>query len=153
MKYVQHDRGKWKVRITVPEELRAILGKRELAESDLPSDAKSREKLAHGIINSFFAQLDEAREALEAREKSPSAMLSAAAKSHYAATVASDQQRRAAMLTAEEIDAERERTLAALAEEQRTTDHTMTSLSSMRPRNSSLSLEPGILTRITGPGA
>ncbi|SEC73785.1 hypothetical protein SAMN05519105_3182 [Rhodobacter sp. 24-YEA-8] len=85
MKYVQHDRGKWKVRITVPEELRAILGKRELVESDLPSDAKSCEKLAHGIINRFFAQIDEARDALEARQKFPSVLLSAAAKSHYAA--------------------------------------------------------------------
>lgn len=45
MKYVQHARGKWKVRITVPVELRGIIGASELVESDLPGDAKSRERM------------------------------------------------------------------------------------------------------------
>ena len=41
MKYVQHARGKWKVRITVPVELRGIIGASELVESDLPSDVRT----------------------------------------------------------------------------------------------------------------
>jgi hypothetical protein len=41
MKHVQHARGKWKVRITVPVELRGIIGASELVESDLPSDVRT----------------------------------------------------------------------------------------------------------------
>lgn len=65
MKYVQNVRGRWVVRMTVPEELRAIIGQRELVEIGLPSDAKSREKKAVAIINAFHAKLDEAREVWE----------------------------------------------------------------------------------------
>ena len=42
MKYVQHVRGKWIVRITVPEELRDLVGVRELVEKDLPSNLRER---------------------------------------------------------------------------------------------------------------
>jgi hypothetical protein len=50
MKYVQQVKGNWIVRITVPEELRLIIGNRELVERDLPSDEKARERLAHGSL-------------------------------------------------------------------------------------------------------
>ena len=43
MKYVQQDKGNWRIRIAVPEELRPISGHRELVERDLPSDKKARE--------------------------------------------------------------------------------------------------------------
>jgi hypothetical protein len=46
MQYVQNLRGKWLVRITVPEELRNIVGARELVEKDPPSDARKRERHA-----------------------------------------------------------------------------------------------------------
>lgn len=128
MKYVQQVRGKWIVRITVPDELRDIIGVRELVEKDLPSDARTREKLAHGIINRFFARIDEARELYEARKGAPAVTLSVAAKSHYANAVAIDQAKRAAMPTVAEINAERERALERLAQEQRTTGHTAASI-------------------------
>ena len=96
MKYVQQVRGKWIVRITVPDELREIVGVRELVEKDLPSDARTREKLAHGIINRFFARIDEARELYKARKGAPAITLSVAAKRHYANAVAIDQAKRAA---------------------------------------------------------
>ena len=54
MKYVQHVRGKWVVRITVPEELRDILGARELVATDLPSNLRERERIASGIISGFL---------------------------------------------------------------------------------------------------
>ena len=128
MKYVQQVRGRWIVRVTVPEELRDIIGGRELVGKDLPSDAKSREKLAHGIINSFFAKIDEAQEIFEARKNMPSPKLSAAAKGHYASVILLDQEKRAAMPTASDISAERERALDMLAEEQRTSGHTAASI-------------------------
>ena len=46
MKHLQHVRGKWVVRVTVPEELREIVGKREPVDYELPPDAKAREILA-----------------------------------------------------------------------------------------------------------
>lgn len=128
MKYVQQVRGKWIVRITVPDELREIIGVRELVEKDLPSDARTREKLAHGIINRFFARIDEAREVYEARKSAPAVTLTVAAKSHYANIVAIDQAKRAAMPTAAEINAEKERALERLAEEQRANGHTVASI-------------------------
>lgn len=111
MKYVQQARGKWKVRITVPEELRGIIGARELVESDLPADARSREKTAHGIINRFFARIDEAREIHEARRSDPRQTLATAAKAHYRNALAADDQKRAAMPTQAQISAEYERIL------------------------------------------
>jgi len=128
MKYVQQVRGKWIVRITVPPELRDIIGHRELVESDLPSDAKTREKLAHGIINRFFAKIDEAWVMLDALKSSPSVTLSVAAKSHYAIAIATDDQKRAVMPTVAEIDAEKERALDRLAAEQRSSGHTVASV-------------------------
>lgn len=128
MKYVQQVRGKWIVRITVPPELRDIIGHRELVESGLPSDAKTREKLAHGIINRFFAKIDEGWAMLDARKSAPSVTLSVAAKSHYAYAIANDDQKRAVMPTVAEIDAEKERALDRLAAEQRSTAHTAASV-------------------------
>ncbi len=75
MKYVQQIRGKWFVRVTVPEELRSIIGLRELVERDLPSDARARERLVHGILHRFFATIDKARVDLETRRNSPSIAL------------------------------------------------------------------------------
>jgi hypothetical protein len=42
MRYVQSVRGKWVVRMTVPEELRDLIGQRELVATDLPADKRSR---------------------------------------------------------------------------------------------------------------
>lgn len=49
MKYVQHIRKKWCVRIKVPDELVPIIGKTELFEGDLPSEPRARQRIAHGI--------------------------------------------------------------------------------------------------------
>ena len=111
MKYVQHIRGKWRVRIKVPDELVPIIGKTELSQGDLPSDYRARERLAPGIINRFLTQIDEARERLEARGKTSKLVLSIAAKAHYANTLAADDAKRAGMPTREEMEAERERIL------------------------------------------
>lgn len=78
MKHVQHVRGKWVARMTVPEELRAILGKRELVEP-LGGDKKQAERRALAVLNGFHAILDDAREALAANRPT----LSTAAKAHY----------------------------------------------------------------------
>lgn len=74
MKHVQHVRGHWIARITVPEELRPILGMRELVA---PLGADKRQAL--GVLNRFHAILDEAREAYEANRPT----LSSAAKVHF----------------------------------------------------------------------
>jgi len=115
MKYVQHTRGKWKVRVTVPVELRGIIGARELVESDLPSDAKSRERIALGVINRFLAKIDEAWEVHEARKNDPALALATAAKTHYREALAEDDRRRAGMPTEAEITAEHDRILEKLA--------------------------------------
>lgn len=111
MKYVQHIRGKWRVRIKVPDELVPIIGKTELSESDLPPDPRSRERRAIGIINRFLMQIDEARERLEAQRNAPELALSVAAKAHYANTLAADDAKRAAMPTREAMEVEREQIL------------------------------------------
>lgn len=111
MKYVQHIRGKWRVRIKVPDELVPIIGKTELSESDLPPDPRSRERRALVIINRFLMQIDEARERLEAQRNAPELALSVAAKAHYANTLAADDARRAAMPTREAMEVEREQIL------------------------------------------
>lgn len=64
--------------MTVPEELRAILGKRELVEH-LGGDKKQAERRALAVLNGFHAILDDAREALAANRPT----LSTAAKAHY----------------------------------------------------------------------
>lgn len=78
MKHVQHVRGKWVARMTVPEDLRDILGKRELVEH-LGGDKKQAERRALAVLNGFHAILDDAREALAANRPT----LSTAAKAHY----------------------------------------------------------------------
>ncbi|MCE5973418.1 site-specific integrase [Sinirhodobacter sp. WL0062] len=106
MKYVQHVRGKWIVRITVPEELRDIIGARELVEKDLPSDTRKRERIAHGIIDGFLARIDAARDIHENRGNARALPLSAAAKDHYNRILQADQQQRDAMPTMSEMLAE-----------------------------------------------
>lgn len=78
MKHVQFNRGRYVVRVTVPEDLRSIIGKRELVEP-LGGDKKSAERAAHGVIAGFLAQIEDAREALIASAPT----LSGAAKAHY----------------------------------------------------------------------
>ena len=71
----------------MPEELRPIIGHRELVERDLPSDKKPRERLAHDIINRFLTKIDDARDLLEARRDSPNDSRSALTKKHYHGTL------------------------------------------------------------------
>lgn len=82
MKHVQKVRGIWVVRVTVPEELRDIIGVRELVERGLPNDTRQRERLAVGIINGFYARIEEAQEQLASRGDAPAPHLSALAKAH-----------------------------------------------------------------------
>lgn len=96
MKHLQHVRGKWIVRVTVPEELREIIGKRELVEYDLPADKKARERRAVAVVNSFYATIEEAREVLLSRRPT----LSTAAKEHYRAELEADDRGRVARSTA-----------------------------------------------------
>ena len=98
MKYVRNVRGRWVVRMTVPEELRAIIGQRELVEIGLPSDATSREKQAVAIINAFHAKLDEAREVWESLGEASRPTLSSAAKEHYLSELEQDDLARATSL-------------------------------------------------------
>ncbi|MCV0394316.1 MAG: site-specific integrase [Rhizobiaceae bacterium] len=65
MKYVSFARGRYAVRVTVPPELRAIVGKRELVEP-LGADKREAERRAHGVIAGFLATLEDAKERLEA---------------------------------------------------------------------------------------
>lgn len=105
MKYVQNVRGKWIVRMTVPEELRAIIGQRELVEIGLPSDAKSREKKAVAIINAFHAKLDEAREVWESQGEASKPTLSSAAKEHFRLESEQDDLARAVVMEREQVGA------------------------------------------------
>ncbi|MCO5159827.1 MAG: site-specific integrase [Mesorhizobium sp.] len=91
MKHVSFARGRYAVRITVPPELRQIVGKRELVEP-LGADKKAAEKRAHGVIAGFLAHLDEARAKLDASRPN----LSTIAKAHYRLELAADDQGRAA---------------------------------------------------------
>ena len=65
MKHVQHVRGRYVARMTVPVELRPIVGMRELV-APLGSDKKQAERQAHAVLNRFHAILDDAREAFDA---------------------------------------------------------------------------------------
>lgn len=96
MKYLQHVRGKWIVRVTVPQELREIIGKRELVENDLPADKKARERKAVAVINGFYATIEDAREVLLSRRPT----LSTAAKEHYRAELEADDRGRVVRSTA-----------------------------------------------------
>ncbi|WP_113913131.1 phage integrase SAM-like domain-containing protein [Roseovarius dicentrarchi] len=128
MKYVQQVRGKWIVRLTVPDELRAIIGQRELVEGGLPSDTRARERMAHRILSRFFATIEEAREVLEARKNLPSDILSIAAKNYYNCTINADAQKRVSMPTEAQIDAEKERALESLNQAQREKRQSVTSI-------------------------
>lgn len=83
MKYMQNIRGKWVVRIVVPEELRHIIGRNELCHIGLPDNAKDREKQALKIINAYVAEIDEAREVWEALREASIPTITSAAKDHY----------------------------------------------------------------------
>lgn len=85
MKHVSFIRGRYVVRVTVPAELREIVGKRELVEP-LGGDKKAAERTAHGVIARFHAQIDEARERLAAAQPT----MSTAAKAHYRAELEAD---------------------------------------------------------------
>lgn len=93
MKHVQFIRGKWVARITVPPELRRIIGKNELRK-ELPADKKLAERRALAVLNNFHAQLEDAREAL-AKDRPT---LSQAAKLHYRAELEADDLARATTL-------------------------------------------------------
>lgn len=70
MKYVRQIRGKWTVRVTVPEKLRGLIGKRELVATDLSSKPREREAQAHRIINEFLGQIEQAHAKLALMEVS-----------------------------------------------------------------------------------
>lgn len=94
MKYVQQVRGKWIVRIVVPEDLRGLIGQRELVHVGLPQEAKPREKMAIGIINSFLARIDEAQVVWDSIGEASRPTLSSAAKEHYGAELLADDMER-----------------------------------------------------------
>lgn len=96
MKYVQNIRGKWTVRMVVPEELRHIIGRNELVQIGLPDNAKAREKMAIGVVNAFQALLDEAREVWDSLREASIPTLSTAAKEHFRSELAFDDLERAA---------------------------------------------------------
>jgi integrase len=85
VKYVHFVRGRYIVRVTVPPELRGILGKRELA-GNLGADKKVAGHRAHGVIAGFLARIDEAREQLEASKPT----LSSLAKEYYRSELEAD---------------------------------------------------------------
>jgi integrase len=78
MKHVQYVRGRYVARITVPEELRAIIGKRELVEN-LGENKKASERSAHAALARFHAVIDNARATLAANRPT----ISSFAKAHY----------------------------------------------------------------------
>lgn len=96
MKYVQNIRGKWTVRMVVPEELRHIIGRNELVQIGLPDNPRAREKMAIRIVNAFQAQLDEACEVWESLKEASIPTLSTAAKEHFASELSLDDLERAA---------------------------------------------------------
>ncbi|MDP1668003.1 hypothetical protein [Phaeovulum sp.] len=79
----------------MPEELRNIVGARELVEKDLPSDARKRARLALGIINGFLARIDAARETYQAHKNAPDLTLSVAAKTLFRNTLGTDEKKSA----------------------------------------------------------
>ena len=95
MKYVQFVRGRWVVRIVVPEELRHILGRNELVHIGLPDNIRAREREALKIINAYLAQIDEAREIWNALREASIPTLSSAAKEHYRSELSLDDLERA----------------------------------------------------------
>ncbi len=114
MKYVSRERGKWRVRITVPGELRAIVGKRELVESGLPDEPRAREREAHKIINRFFTMIEDAEEHLAEAKRDPDRACAQAAQKHYGALLDDDDHKRAAFPRPEQIKAEEDRLLSEI---------------------------------------
>lgn len=96
MNYVRQVRGKWIVRMIVPEELRGIVGQRALVHVGLPPETRAREKAAIGIINSFLMQIEEAREVWEAMDEASKPTLASAAKEHYRAELLAEDLARSA---------------------------------------------------------
>jgi integrase len=78
MKNVQFVRGQYRARMVVPEELRKIIGKRELVEA-LGADKKIAHRKALAALNRFHEILEEAKQKLELSKPT----LSDAAKAHY----------------------------------------------------------------------
>lgn len=87
--------------MVVPEELRGIVGQRELVEIGLPSEARAREKHAFKAINAFHAKLDEAREVWESLGAASKPTLSSAAKEHYRSDLLQDGLEHATFTTAD----------------------------------------------------
>ncbi|GLR41462.1 DUF6538 domain-containing protein [Mesorhizobium amorphae] len=78
MKYVHFQRGRYVVRVTVPLELRGIIGKRELV-APLDADKRSAQRAALCIINGFLATIDDAHAKFAATRPT----ITSAAKAHY----------------------------------------------------------------------
>jgi len=78
VKNVQFIGGRWRARLTVPAELREIVGKRELVEL-LTDEPRLRERQALKALNQFHAILEDARDRLERNRPT----LSKAAKYHF----------------------------------------------------------------------
>jgi len=108
MKYVQHVRKEWCLRITVPAELRGILGCRELVERHLPQDTRTRERVVLPMIERFLTQIDDARASLVAAKSADTPTLSMAAKNHYAKTLLADEMKRAALPDAKALKSEQD---------------------------------------------
>ncbi len=89
MKNVQILRGRYYARIAVPEELRPIVGKRELREP-LGADRSTAQRNAHAILAKFHAELDRARSQLEAGRPT----LRTAAIKHYSDELLADDRAR-----------------------------------------------------------
>ncbi|MFC5515784.1 DUF6538 domain-containing protein [Kaistia terrae] len=66
IKHVHLNRGRYVLRVTVPEDFRDIIGKRELVEP-LDDDKKTAERMSHGVIAGSLDQLEQARESLTAQ--------------------------------------------------------------------------------------
>ncbi|WP_411837289.1 site-specific integrase [Paracoccus sp. ME4] len=111
MKYVRQVRGKWTVRITVPKQLRGLIGKRELVATDLSSSPKERDAQAHRIIDGFLAQIETARRQHARLLGSPEEAKATTAKRHYENIIGSYARKREGMPTSADIQAECDRIL------------------------------------------
>ncbi|WDR05617.1 hypothetical protein PSQ90_15320 [Devosia rhodophyticola] len=92
MKHLHQIRGRWAVRIGVPDTLRNIIGKRELREW-LGTDKNVAQRSAPAVIARFYQQIDEAKALLEGSSQT----LRAAAQHHYARELAADDRERSAL--------------------------------------------------------
>ena len=98
MRHVQQVRGNWVVRIVIPEELRGVVGQRELVEIGLASEARACKKSLVKAINAFHAKLDEAREVWESLGETSKPTLSSAAKEHFRSKLLQDDLARASIM-------------------------------------------------------